>query len=321
MGAASFSPRIVYGRRMQSFEGFRTGPRVRGAGGVEVATYHLGGDGPPVVLVHATGFHGRGWIPLAAELTDEFAVWAVDQRGHGAAGKSPDGRYDNWDVFVDDLMAVLDALGPATGAGPGAWRGVGHSLGGAVLLSLEARRPGTFAGLCCYEPVVIPPVDPSSDGFGEPIPMAHLARKRRSHFPSREAARDNYASKPPLNRFDPAALDAYVTFGFVDDPAGGVTLACTRDDEASVYEGAPSSGVWDLLPVIHPPVSLFGGEELTDPVSRALDRIARQLPRGTYSRIAGLSHFGPFENPSLVGGVVAAALRAPAAVHHHGHTP
>ncbi len=48
--------------------------------------------------------------------------------------------------------------------------------------------------------------------------MSDQARKRRPGFASLEEARENFASKPPMNRFDPAALDAYVTFGFVDEP-------------------------------------------------------------------------------------------------------
>ncbi len=307
---------------MRSFEAFRTGPRVRGAGGVEVATYHLGGEGPPVMLAHATGFHGRCWIPLAEPLAEEFSVWAVDQRGHGAAGKSPDGRYDNWDLFTDDMIFVLDELGERLGVGPAGWRGMGHSLGGAVLLGAEARRPGTFASLCCYEPVVVRPMQPPPRGFASRIPMADIARKRRPTFATRQAARDNYASKLPFSRFDPVALDAYVAFGFVDDPAGGVTLACAREDEASVYEGAPSSGAWESLPAVRPPVAVLGGEELTDPVSRALEEVARRLPRAGSRRIPGLSHFGPFEDPALVGRLVAAALGAPAgAVHQQGRTP
>jgi pimeloyl-ACP methyl ester carboxylesterase len=286
----------------------RTGPRVRGAQGVEIATYHLGGDGPLVVLMHATGFHGRCWIPLARELTPHFTVWAVDQRGHGASGKAPSGNYLDWSLFVDDLFAVLTALGPSP------WRGVGHSLGGAVLLMAEARQPGTFVNLCCYEPVVFPPTSDSPDGFAGRIPMAELARKRRATFASRQAAYDNYSSKPPFNRLHPDALDAYVTFGFVDDPEGGVTLACRRDDEASVYEGAPRSEAWDHLMDVRPPVILLGGGDKSDPVSYALEDVARHLPRGGVRRFAGLDHFGPFEDPSGVGAVMAEALGA--AVHH-----
>jgi pimeloyl-ACP methyl ester carboxylesterase len=279
------------------------GPRVPGAGGVEIATYHLGGTGPPVMLLHATGFHGRCWLPMAPALTDHFDVWSIDQRGHGSSGKAPDGRYQDWSVFVDDLFAVLDALGA------GQWRGIGHSLGGAVLLLAEQRRPGTFAELCCYEPVVVPPTQPI-DGLGRPVSMSDLVRKRRPRFASRQEAYDNYAAKPPMSRFDPAALRAYVTFGFVDEPHGGVTLACTREDEASIYEGAALSNAWEHLPAVRAPVAVLGGSDPEDPVSRAVEDVARRLPRGGARRFEQLSHFGPLEDPLGVGRVAAAALGA-----------
>jgi pimeloyl-ACP methyl ester carboxylesterase len=199
---------------------------------------------------------------------------------------------------------VLEALGLD------GWRGVGHSMGGAVLLLAEQRVPGTFLDLCCYEPVVIPPAPPT-DGFGAPIAMSELALKRRARFASRREAFENFAAKPPMNRFDPAALDAYVTFGLVDDPEGGVTLACTREDEASVYEGASRSHAWDHLAEVRPPVTLLGGEDPRDPVSRFVEDAARRLPRGSAIRMEGLSHFGPFEDPLAVGRTAAAALGAP----------
>jgi pimeloyl-ACP methyl ester carboxylesterase len=280
---------------------YDTGPRIPAADGVDLATYHLGGDGPPVLLLHATGFHGRCWLPLAPALTDRFSVWSVDQRGHGSSGKAPEGRYHDWGVFVDDCFAVLEALGR------GPWRGIGHSMGGAVLLLAEQRRPGTFTDLCCYEPVVNRPGEPP-DGVGGRIPMSDLARKRRPRFASRQEARDNFAAKPPMSRFDPAALDAYVTYGFVDDPEGGVTLACTREDEASIYEGAAHAGAWARLPDVRPPVAVLGGEDPHDPVSRIIEDVARRLPRGGARRLTGLSHFGPFEDPLGVGRIAAAAL-------------
>jgi pimeloyl-ACP methyl ester carboxylesterase len=277
------------------------GPRIRTSGGVEIATYRLGGSGPPVMLLHATGFCGALWSPLAPALAEEFSVWAIDQRGHGASGKAPNGRYDDWSVFVDDLLDVIDALGFS------GWRGLGHSLGGAVLLLAEQRRPGTFEGLCCYEPVVIPP-RMISDGFGAPISMGELARKRRPSFSSRREAHDNFGAKPPMNRFDPAALDAYVTYGLVEVPGDGVTLACVREDEASVYDGAPSSGAWERLGGVRCPVMVLGGGDPRDPVSRFIEDVARHLPRGGARRFEALTHFGPFEDPATVGRVAGAAL-------------
>jgi pimeloyl-ACP methyl ester carboxylesterase len=255
-------------------------------------------------MMHATGFHGRCWLPLAPALTDDFSVWAVDQRGHGAAGKDSSGRYDDWGPFVDDLFSVLEALGES------GWRGVGHSMGGAVLLLADALAPGTFVNLCCYEPVVYPAVVHSADGFGDRIPMAELARKRRASFPSRQAAIANFAAKPPFDQFERGALEAYVNYGFVDQPDGTVTLACRREDEASVYEGAPTSGAWDRLGQVRAPVLVMGGRPTGDLVSQIVEDVARQLPRGGVRRFPELGHFGPFENPDLVGGVMAQALEA-----------
>lgn len=280
------------------------GPRVCGAGGVEIATYYLGGDGPPVMLLHATGFHGRCWLPMAPVLADHFTVWSVDQRGHGASGKAA--SYHDWTLFVDDLFAVLEALGRD---GLDDWRGVGHSMGGAVLLLAEQRQPGTFLDLCSYEPVVMPST-PAPEGFSGGNSLSEQARKRRPGFASRLEARQNFASKPPMNGFDPAALDAYVEYGFVDEPHGGVTLACTREDEASIYEGAPLHHAWDRLPEVRTPVTLLGGEDPRDPASRFVEDIARRIPRGSAIRMPGLSHFGPFEDPRGVGRVAAAALGA-----------
>ena len=38
--------------------------------GVSVALHDLGGDGPPLVFVHATGFHGRCYRRIAERLSD-----------------------------------------------------------------------------------------------------------------------------------------------------------------------------------------------------------------------------------------------------------
>ncbi|MGH9062298.1 MAG: alpha/beta fold hydrolase, partial [Acidimicrobiales bacterium] len=102
------------------------GPVVRSGDGIDLQTWDLGGDGPALLLIHATGFHGRCWLPLAPALAERFHVWAYDQRGHGASGHTAAGDYRDWSSFVDDCLAVVDHLGLEQ---PYA---AGHSLGGAV---------------------------------------------------------------------------------------------------------------------------------------------------------------------------------------------
>jgi pimeloyl-ACP methyl ester carboxylesterase len=290
---------------------------VEGAGGVKLAVHHLGGDGPPLLAVHATGFHGRCWWPLAAELTPSFSVWALDQRGHGESDKDPTGTYD-WELFAADLLAVVDALGGAGGAAPSppggagrprseeTWFAAGHSLGGAAILLAEAARPGTFSAAACYEPVVMPP-----DGMPirRPNPLAELARKRRPSFPSREAALQNYRSKPPFNRFHPEALEMYVAGGFVDLPDGSVTLACTREDEAATFDAAWHAPVWQRLADVPAKVTVLAGAAGEDPLAHIAGEVADRLPAGTLRRFEHLDHFGPLTAPAEVGSAMASALR------------
>ena len=288
--------------------------RASGTGGVDLVVHHLGGDGPPVILVHATGFHGRCWTPLAAELAPYFTVWAIDQRGHGASGKSPDGRYDDWEAFAGDLLAAVDAVDGLAGGGDEPWRAAGHSLGGGVALLAEARRPGTFSSISVYEPVVFPRPDAAAEEeIVIPVrenPLATLARKRRPSFASRAAAYENYRSKPPFAAFDHVALEAYVEYGFVDEPDGTVTLACRREDEAAVFDGALNSPTWGVLGAVRPPVAVLAGGDGSDPVGVIANEVARRLPRGGLRRFAELDHFGPMTAPAEVGHVMAVALGA-----------
>ena len=59
--------------------------------GVKVAVHDFGGDGPDLLLAHATGLHGRVWDPVVAHLVDRFRCVALhlerklvgaDPRGH-----------------------------------------------------------------------------------------------------------------------------------------------------------------------------------------------------------------------------------------------
>jgi len=73
-----------------------------------LACHDWGGDGPPVLLAHATGLHGLVWRPVAERLVDSGRhVWSFDFRGHGDSGRSAEGYA--WDRFADDVIGVLAA--------------------------------------------------------------------------------------------------------------------------------------------------------------------------------------------------------------------
>ena len=96
--------------------------------GIAVAIHDLGGNGPPVLFAHATGFHGLVWRPVADRLRDSFHCWAFDERGHGDTPAPADGDF-RWEGFARDAISVVDELRLNRPYG------VGHSGGGAALLA------------------------------------------------------------------------------------------------------------------------------------------------------------------------------------------
>jgi len=282
---------------------------VEGAGGVPIATWELGGAGPPLLVAHATGFHARCMRALAERLADRFRVVGFDCRGHGRSGTPPldpdeAGRVASmaWGAFADDALAVVDRLGLHGAAA------FGHSCGGALLLLAEQRRPGTFSGIYAYEAVVAPP---EARSRGQGLDPAAGARRRRAVFASRADARENYASKPPLSSLRDDVLADYVEGGFADEPDGTVRLRCAPETEAATFSMAAHNDAWEHLGEVACPTTFacggvdsgFGLERMTD--------LAGRVQHGRLDQHAGLGHLGPLERPDEVADAVSRSLRQP----------
>ncbi|MCP3934828.1 MAG: alpha/beta hydrolase, partial [Actinomycetia bacterium] len=101
--------------------------RVPSSDGVELTLHHLGGTGPPLLISHATGFHGLAYAPMARALGTDFDVWAIDLRGHGGSTPPACGDFV-WRGMADDVTAAIAEIGVEPVFG------VGHSMGGAAIL-------------------------------------------------------------------------------------------------------------------------------------------------------------------------------------------
>jgi pimeloyl-ACP methyl ester carboxylesterase len=226
---------------------------------------------------------------------------ALDFRGHGDSSKPPGLTYD-WHGFADDVLAVVDGLGLDRPVG------VGHSKGGAALLLAEEARPGTFAALWCFDPVVFPStLDAPRDADGE-NPLAAGAARRREVFTSRAEAFANYRDKPPFDVVTDEALHAYVDHGFTDEPDGTVRLKCPPAIEAQVYRMGASHDAFAHLDRVRCPTTIararldgFGPASFAGPIADA-------LPAGTLADFGDLTHFGPLQDPGAIAGSIAEVL-------------
>jgi pimeloyl-ACP methyl ester carboxylesterase len=271
---------------------------VRSADGTRIAAYDLGGSGPDVLFVHATGFCAGVWGPLSGALGDVRGA-ALDVRGHGRSAVPAAGM--DWHGTAADVLATVDALGLRRPVG------VGHSMGGASLLLAEQARPGTFAALWCFEPIVFPPevvaAAPRDGDDADDNPLVRGALRRRDTFPSAETALVNFAAKPPLSALRSDALEAYVRHGFEERPDGSVTLRCRPETEAATFRMGSRHDAWDRLDEVACPVLVAVGRPEGVPALLA-PGVAGRLGDARLEEHPDLGHFGPLEDPTAIAGSV-----------------
>jgi pimeloyl-ACP methyl ester carboxylesterase len=99
---------------------------------------------PPLVLVHGGRDHARSWDFVAQAMTDRFAVYAPDLRGHGDSDWTVGGQYRVSDHVID-LTKLVDKIG----RGPVDL--IAHSLGGRVALDFAATFPEHVRRLIAIE--------------------------------------------------------------------------------------------------------------------------------------------------------------------------
>jgi esterase len=97
-----------------------------------------GGDGRPLVALHAHWMEGRTYAALAAALAPQWRVIAPDQRGHGHSSHTP--TYSRAD-YLGDLDALFLHLGLQSAVL------LGNSLGGVNAYQFAARHPERTLGL------------------------------------------------------------------------------------------------------------------------------------------------------------------------------
>src|SRR5215204_1531123 len=130
----------------------------------------IGGEGPPLLLIHGWPENWYAWRLLMPSLARDFEVIAVDQRGIGESEK-PENGYDTG-TLASDLVALMDALGHERFAV------VGHDTGLIIGYALAADYPDRVDRLVLAEVPGPPGVPP-----GPPLFIPESLNNRLWHIP------------------------------------------------------------------------------------------------------------------------------------------
>jgi len=273
--------------------------------GIELAYWDWPGAGPPLLFVHATGFHGRCWDQIVRHFPGRRAI-APDMRGHGRSPK-PDPPY-HWMSFGRDLARLIRALDLREAFG------IGHSMGGHSLIGAAAELPPeTFTSLLLVDPTVF-----TRERYGTPARDASFIARRRNVFESPAKMYERFAGRLPFSRWNPDVLRDYCEFGLVER-GDHYVLACPPEIERSIY-GHSTEADADLHPLlafIRQPVTVIRGgilpsEEVFNLDSSPTDpALANAFAHGRDVFLEGRSHYIPMETPELVAEYVQGMSTAP----------
>jgi pimeloyl-ACP methyl ester carboxylesterase len=246
-------------------------------------------QGPPVFCVHANGYLGALWHPIAVDLGEHAHVFAVDLPGHGDSDPAPDYRWDHLAEYVGGALRALE-VEPALL--------VGHSVGGATSAICAARYPELVRAMVLADPVVLPEpfyhrpeAAESSDFYG--------VRSRRSSWPSREAMRESLRPKAAYARWRPEMLDLYVREG-VRETADGVTLKCSPETEVAVYRQTLYYNLWPEIAHADVPAIVLRGLSKEGLASVTAPELVGWLPQAEDRPLPQASHHVPMECPEEV---------------------
>ena len=173
----------------------------------------LPGRGTRVLALHGWLDNAASFTPLAGALP-ELDLVALDFAGHGLSCRRPEGTWYHLADNLDDVAAVLDALG---------WEQcvlLGHSLGGAVAALLAAASPTRVERLLLLES--LGPLPFRAGTGAQALRDAFEARRRSGlraapRYPGPDQA---VAARMQANGLSEAAARLLVQRGLVEEPGG-----------------------------------------------------------------------------------------------------
>lgn len=248
------------------------------------------GDGPAIILLHATGFLPWLWHPIARELAPAWRVIAPYFCDHRESDPHQGGL--NWLTVAQDLANFCSALGIGKPAM------AGHSMGATVITLAAAAFELDARGLVLFEPIFLPEDFYKSQITVDMHPLASKAIRRRDTWDSGDEAHGYLRSKALFRNWDEEMLDLYVEYGMRRLDAGGLQLACSPLREASLFMGGMQYDPWPLLPKVSCPVLVLEGEESENRAFIDLKKATSAFRNGTYRLVNGAGHLIPQEKPS-----------------------
>ncbi len=194
-------------------------------------------------------------------LSQSFDHWLSDVQGHGDSEVG--GRFVGWNECASLAVQALEQHQQAFSKV--AKFAVGHSFGGVLTGLILADHPRLFQRAVLLDPVLFPPsmalagVLANSMRVSRFLPLARASRKRRAHWPSKQAAMEALHERGTYKGWTPSAMQAFAEHALRPaDDGNGVVLKCPPSREAEIFSCVPK-GMWKKLNQVATPTLVLHG--------------------------------------------------------------
>lgn len=258
-----------------------------------------GGTGQSVILLHGLASNCHIWDLVAPILAKDFAVVAMDQRGHGESAKHDHG-YD-FATVSGDLSALVKTLvldSPVI---------VGHSWGGDVALELAVAQPGLAKGLVFVDGGMI---NSSARYSSLDEARKQMAPPDFSGFNVQQFSQRVWEGQ--LGSLMTGQIEEMVLANFEVLSDGTIKARLSRDNHIRIIEALWDHHPSDLYPGVSCPVLVMPSRQKRDPATAERQGMRE---KSVAAADAGLSkckivwledsiHDVPIQRPDLVAGVI-----------------
>lgn len=254
-------------------------------------------QGPLLHFAHGNAFPPKAYQTLLKELGKNYKV--IAHKFRSLNNTQVPKHFWEWEEILEDWDKLFQACGYQN------MISVGHSMGGILSLKLAALRPEYFSHLILMDPLFLTSFQclawrllkklRLSEHFYLP---ASQAKRRKTHFQSKEDMWEHYREKGVFKAFSDEDLKLYVE-AVAEEKEEGVFLNFSPSWEARIYKTYPHI-TWKALLKVKVPILILSGENSSTFFNLSKSFVQKHCPHIHYQSIKDTGHLLPMEKPLQV---------------------
>ncbi len=250
--------------------------------------------------MHANGFPPQAYQELFNEISNDFQLSAPLLRSFW--DHIPDTKIENWELLVEDFLKYISLQNKYENN-----IGIGHSIGGTILLYSIIRKPNLFSKVIILDPVLFSPYKCNmwsiikKMGLGLYFhPLAKNALYRKQKFKSKNSIFNRYREKKIFSKLTDKSLKIYINSIFKKEN-DYYNLNFSSKIESDIYLSGLTLEhyIFKNIHKIQSKVYVMYAD-LNSTIDKKFKNILSQNKFIKLEKMVGLSHLFPMENSKKV---------------------